>query len=296
MPTPPESNQPRGDTGGRARGRRPDVWELLDDLSQGKKEQAKLLTNSIDLKMVLIPAGVYQMGSPETEEGRRICEGPVHEVTLRKSFYLGVFPVTQLQYLGVMETNPSRFNHKNGGGGDHPVERVSWNDAVIFCRKLTEIAEEKAAKRLYRLPTEAEWEYACRAGTTMPFAFGTTLTSAQANCDGNYPYGDVRKERWLERTTPVGAFPANHFGLHDMHGNVWEWCADWYGDLYYRQSVRNDPTGLGTGSFRVVRGGSWRNHATTCRSAYRNGLMPHHRDNCTGFRVLMLEDARIGGG
>src|ERR1700722_976975 len=129
MATPPESEKPRGEAGSRARGRRSDVWDLLDNLSQGKKEQPKLLTNSLGLKMVLIPAGVYQMGSPHREEARRICEGPVHEVTLRKPFYLAVYPVTQVQYLAVMENNPARFNHKNGGGGDHPVERVSWNDA-----------------------------------------------------------------------------------------------------------------------------------------------------------------------
>lgn len=279
----------------RARRSRQDVLDLLDDLQKGKKEQAKLLTNALGLKMVLIPAGTFQMGSPPTEEGRRVCEGPVHEIQIRKPFYLGVVPITQVQYLAVMESNPSRFNHKHGGGGEHPVERVAWNDAVTFCRKLTEMPDERAAKRLYRLPTEAEWEYACRAGTTTPFSFGEALTAVQANCDGNYPYGGGRVERWLERTTPVGTFPANNFGLHDMHGNVWEWCSDWYSDQYYRVAVRNDPTGPGTGSFRVVRGGSWRNHATTCRAAYRNGLMPHHRDPCTGFRVVMLEDARLGG-
>jgi formylglycine-generating enzyme len=289
MPTPPQSDKPADEPGSRTRGRRPDVWELLDTLSQGKKEQPKLLTNSIDLKMALIPASVYMMGSPDTEEGRRVCEGPVHEVTLRKPFYMGVFPLTQLQYLAVMENNPARFNHKNGGGGDHPVERVSWNDAVIFCRKLTEIPEERAAKRLYRLPTEAEWEYACRAGTATPFTFGQTLTAAQANCDGNYPYGDVRKERWLERTTPAGAYPANNFGLHDMHGNVWEWCWDWYAPYPPRSTIDGepllDPRGPADGKERVLRGGSWNADVHQVRSAARNSYDPEEPLWYFGFRL-----------
>ncbi len=284
----PESEQPAP----RSRGRRPDVRELLDSLQQGKKEQPKLLTNSLGLKLVLIPAGEFLIGSPEDEAERRVSEGPQHEVTIRKPFYLAVTPVTQAQYLTLTETNPSRFNHKNGGGGDHPVERVSWEDAVAFCRKLSELGEEKAANRLYRLPTEAEWEYACRGGTAAAFGLGPILTGAQANIDGNYPYGTATVGRWLERTTPVAAYAANNFGLHDLHGNVWEWCADWFGDQYYRTAPRNDPPGPTAGPFRVARGGSWRNHAATCRAAYRNALLPHHRDPYTGFRVLMVEAPR----
>ena len=147
--------------------------------------------------------------------------------------------------------------------------------------------EEKQAGRGYRLPTEAEWEYACRAGAETPFCYGAALAADAANFDaGPTP---------SQRPTPVGSFPANHFGLQDMHGNVWEWCADWYAAGAYRAGPRNDPKGPETGQFRVVRGGSWRNHATTCRAAYRNAFLPGNKDAATGFRVVAVvaaEDLR----
>src|SRR5262249_4326336 len=156
------------------------------------------------------------------------------------------------------------FSAKAGSSADHPVERVTWEEAVEFCRRLSHLPEEKAAGRAYRLPTEAEWEYACRAGTATPFAQGLSLSGAQANFDGGFPYGGGERGRSLQKTTRVGSYPANNFGVHDLHGNVWEWCADWLDSLYYAASPKRDPQGPAAGQLRVLRGGSWRNHAVTC--------------------------------
>jgi formylglycine-generating enzyme required for sulfatase activity len=186
-----------------------------------------------------------------------------------------------------MGTNPSRFSTSAGGSPEHPAERVTWDEAVAFCQRLNMLPEEKSAGHTFRLPTEAEWEYACRAGTTTPFAIGATLSSTQANFDGQFPYGEAETGRALQKTTKVGSYPANNFGLFDMHGNVWEWCADWLDSLGYQHSPKRDPQGPEAGQMRVLRGGSWRNHAVTCRSAYRNGLRPNARDSATGFRVVL---------
>lgn len=264
------------------RTRRADVWQIFDSLEKKEPEKLKLVTNSLGMKLVLIPDGSFAMGSPDHEMGRRANEGPRHDVTLTRAFYLGTFPVTQGQYRAVMQANPAKF-----AGPDLPVEFVSWEEAVAFCRKLSELTEEKQAGRRYRLPTEAEWEYACRAGTLTPFFFGDSLGQAQANFDCQFPYGTGEPGIPVQRTTPSNTYPANHFGLHDMHGNVWEWCADWLDAEYYRHSPKRDPQGPPKGLFRVLRGGSWRNHAVFCRSAARNGMAPTCRDNCTGFRVVM---------
>src|SRR5262249_11368647 len=140
---------------------------------------------------------------------------------------------------------------------DFPVERVSWHEAVKFCKKLSVRPAEKRARRVYRLPTEAEWEYACRAGTSTPFHFGRSLSSRQANFDGNAPYGGAAKGPWLRRTCKVGSYQPNGFGLFDMHGNLFQWCNDWYGRDYYKDSPRQDPQGPDEGTARIVRGGSW---------------------------------------
>ena len=237
-----------------------------------KKPEA--ITNSIGMKLSLIPAGEFQMGSPESEQGHYNDEQQ-HRVRITQPFYLGVYEVTQEQYERIMGSNPS-----NNKGTNLPVEQVSWDDAQEFCRKLS----QKEGKT-YRLPTEAEWEYACRAGTTTPFNFGSTLNGTEANCNGNYPYGTTTKGAYLKRTTTVGSYRPNAFGLYDMHGNVFEWCSDWYDSAYYKNSPADNPTGPDAGSDRVIRGGSWSFGAVCCRSADRD-IEPPSRDYGVGFRVL----------
>ena len=250
-------------------------------------------TNSIGMKLTLIPAGEFMMGSPDEEEGHSDDETE-HRVRITKPFFLGVYEVTQAEYERVMGTNPSWFSSTGIGKGSvsgldtsrFPVELVSWDDAAEFCRKLSSLPEERAARRTYRLPTEAEWEYACRAGTTSPFHFGSQLNGEQANCDGGYPYGTTDKGPDLKRTTTVGSYAPNAFGLYDMHGNVWEWCQDWYGEQYYATSSSADPKGPSSGSSRVLRGGSWGSGARYCRSAYRGRYTAGYRYDGSGFRLL----------
>jgi formylglycine-generating enzyme required for sulfatase activity len=165
---------------------------------------------------------------------------------------------------------------------------ISWDEAVAFCTALSNLPAEREARRVYRLPTEAEWEYACRAGTRTAFHQGASLGCDQAHFDGAYPYGDGRRGPTLPRTVPVGSFPPNTWGLSDMHGNVWEWCADWFEDRFYQNSPRSDPRGPDSGIYRVLRGGSWKNQAGTCRAAYRNALAPNQRQPFVGFRVLLV--------
>jgi formylglycine-generating enzyme required for sulfatase activity len=263
------------------------VQQLFDVLQKEEQPLQKSLTNALGIKFVLIQPGTFAMGSPDEEEGRRVNEGPRHEVQLSQAFYLAVHPVTQQQYEKLTSRNPARFTAKMGGGPEHPVENVSWEEAVEFCRRLGQLPAEREAQHVYRLPTEAEWEYACRAGTATPFCFGAALASAQANFDGGYPFGGADRGRSLQQTTRVGAYPPSNFGLHDMHGNVWEWCADWLASDAYSHAARRNPQGPAQGQFRVIRGGSWRSHAATCRAAYRNGLGPKSRDSCTGFRVVL---------
>jgi formylglycine-generating enzyme required for sulfatase activity len=229
------------------------------------------VVNSVGMRFVLIPAGTFRMGSPSSESMRGTDEAPALLTTVDRPFYLGVFPVTQKQYETVMRTNPSHFHRKNGGGDDHPVEQVSWEDATSFCRKLASLAEEKKARRTYRLPGEKEWEYACRAGSLTPFNFGESLSSEQANFDGNRPYGDAEVGPFLQQTTKVGTFASNAWGLYDMHGNVWEWCQDWY-----------TPN-----THRAVRGGSWNNSGHLCRSARRQKYAPDYTGDNVGFRVVL---------
>ena len=262
------------------------------------------VTNSIGTKLVLIPAGEFMMGSPREEIDGLIrefsflksileAEQPQHRVRITKPYYLGMYEVTQAEYERVMGTNPSAFSRGGSSsakvsGQDtsrFPVERVSWEEAVEFCRRLSALPAERAAGRVYRLPTEAEWEFACRAGTTTPFHFGSQLNGREANCDGNFPYGTTTKGPYLERPTTVGSYGANGFGLFDMHGNVWEWCSDWYGSGYYAESPVDDPTGPTAGSIRVIRGGSWLSHARGCRSASRYRRAPFYRNVYLGFRV-----------
>jgi formylglycine-generating enzyme required for sulfatase activity len=175
------------------------------------------------------------------------------------------------------------------------VESVSWEDAFEFCRRLSDLPEEKRAGRLYRLPTEAEWEYSCRGGTSSltPFYFeapSTSASSTQANFDGNYPYGGAPKGPYLQRTTTVGSYKPNVFGLYDMHGNVGEWCHDWYGK--YPTEKVTDPAGPAEGSARVIRGGSWHNHAFYCRASCRGSFEPDQRHDYLGFRLAAVPSGK----
>jgi formylglycine-generating enzyme required for sulfatase activity len=200
-----------------------------------KPETLKEITNSIGMQLALIPSGTFLMGSPDSEAERSDNQGPRHQVTITRPFYLGVYPVTQRPYAAVMGINPASFNEANGGGPDHPVENVSWDEAVEFCKRLSDRPEEKQSGRVYGLPTEAEWEYACRGGASFssPFHYGASLSSTQANFDGNHPYGGAARGPYLQKTSKVGSYKPNAFGLFDLHGNVWEWCHDWYGEKYY---------------------------------------------------------------
>ena len=226
------------------------------------------------LDMVSIPEGCFMMGSPEEEIGRKDHEGPPHTVQLA-SFYMGKYPVTQRQWYAVslldrveieLEPTPSRFK-----GDTLPVEKVSWYEAIEFCNRLS-----KHTGRTYRLPSEAEWEYACRAGTTTPYYFGQSISAKQANYDGRY-----------ESTTEVGRFPPNTFGLHDMHGNVWEWCLDDWHDSY--QGAPTDGSAwLADGERKIIRGGSWLYDSWNCRSAYRLDLNSGDHYNAFGFRVVCV--------
>jgi formylglycine-generating enzyme required for sulfatase activity len=264
------------------------------------KKGAKEITNSIKMKLVLIPAGKFKMGSPKTEKDRQGDEQQ-HEVEITKAFYLGVHEVTQAQFKKVMGYHSSYFSkdgkeEPNGnfpyvkayspGAGkdavkglntdDFPAENVSYEMASAFVKKLSALPEEKKAGRVYRLPTEAEWEYACRAGTTTPFHTGNSLSDKQANYNFN-----------VSRTGKVGSYKPNAFGLYDMHGNVAEWCSDWYGKDYYAKSPRKDPSGPNKGNSRVVRGGDYANDDRSCRSARRRHEGEIFRYLNQGFRVAL---------
>ena len=230
-----------------------------------------VFTNSIGMKFVLIPAGSFTMGSPSDEPGRDSDERQ-HRVTISKPFYLQTTEVTQGQWRRVMGNNPSYFKNC---GDDCPVEQVSWNDAQEFIRKLNQM--EGIDK--YRLPTEAEWEYAARAGSTTRYYFGDDESSL-----GRYAWYSRNSGK---RTHPVGQKRPNAWGLYDMHGNIWEWCQDWIGD--YPSGHVIDPKGPSSGEFRVLRGGSWYYFARNVRSAYRCRLNPvlryHSYHGSFGLRV-----------
>ena len=236
------------------------------------------ITNSIGMKLVLIPKGTFMMGSPETEEGHNEDETQ-HEVTIIKDYYLGVTQVIQGQYEKVMGTNPSRFQGVEiiGSSTNNPVDCVSWENAVEFCEKLSDLPEEKKAGRVYRLPTEAEWEYACRAGSETAYSFGESTESL-----GDYAWFNDNSEI---DTHPVGEKKPNAWGLYDMHGNVSELCSDWYDE--YPEGAVSDPTGPKEGSFRVSRGGCWYFEAAFCRSADRLRVSPSDRSSLYGFRVAL---------
>jgi formylglycine-generating enzyme required for sulfatase activity len=304
----------------------------------GEKQIAVDLGGGVKLKMVLIPAGEFKMGSGEPAEdtaaffNKTYCEGclkaelfkdehPRHRVRITRPFYLGTCHVTRGQFRQfVADTgyktdaekgnNPGargwdpdkgefRFGEKYSWGNagfeqtdEHPVVNVSWNDAVAFCKWLS-----RKEGKTYRLPTEAEWEYACRAGTTTRYYSGDdpeTLAVvgnvADATLKAKLPWtGTIKASDGYVFTSPVGSFKPNACGLYDMHGNAWQWCADWYGAEYYAASPANDPAGPGSGRYRVLRGGSWSYGPEFIRSAARIRSAPNHRVYFTGFRVARTQ-------
>jgi uncharacterized protein (TIGR02996 family) len=236
------------------------------------------LGHGVQMVFAWLPPGSFLMGSPHAEE-ERCSDETRHRVTLTQGLWLGVYAVTQAEWVAVMDSNPSTFK-----GAGHPVETVSWDDCQELCRQLA-----GRDGRRYRLPSEAQWEYACRAGTTTPFYFGATLSTDQANYDDNRTDGKSERGIYRPQTTPVGSFPPNAWGLYDMHGNVWEWCRDWHGP-YHNDGIE-DPEGSNTGEFRVLRGGSWVNARRCSRSAFRNnGVAPANRRDYAGCRVLLCLD------
>ena len=223
------------------------------------KDLALDLGGGVTMQLVFIPAGKFIMGHENDKDE--------HEVTLSKPFYMGVTLVTQAQYQAVMGANPSKFK-----GEANPVETVSWEDATEFCKKLSE-----KTRQAVRLPTEAEWEYACRAGSHTQFCFGDSTEGL-----GEYAWYQNNSDM---KTHPVGQKKPNAWGLYDMHGNLWQWCADWYGN--YPKGAVKDPKGAASGGERVLRGGCWINAADVCRCANRNHVIPVGRISYNGFRVVV---------
>ena len=242
----------------------------------------RVIKNSLGMTFVRVPAGSFAMGSPTSEGGHREHEAPVHEVKLSKPMFVSVTPVTQAQYEKVLGKNPAKFNKAHGGGPDHPVENVSWNDAVRFCDMLAQLPDEEVHTRSYRLPTEAEWEYMCRGGTQTAFAFGDKLGAK----DGVFAGGGGKYSG--KSTAPVAHSAANALGLHDMHGNAQEWVNDWYDEYYYFEAPPADPQGPSRGTTKVVRGGCWAMFGADCRSAARRNHGPDKGTETIGFRVVMV--------
>lgn len=249
----------------------------------------KVKKNSIGMELVEIPAGTFMMGSPETEAERDADEGPQRKVTIGYSFLMGKYEVTQKQWETLMDTKPSNFRDCP----ECPVENVSWDDAKEFIAKLN----AKNDGYVYRLPSEAEWEYAARAGTKTAFAFGDTLSFEQANFDSRHPYGGAETGKYHVKTLAVGSYKANAFGLYDMHGSVWEWVEDIYeierrdGKIQPR-GYRDLPTdgsahtSSGDENKRVRRGGSWKSWGKALRSANRTWKNARDRNLDGGFRIV----------
>ena len=264
------------------------AWKVIYRNSEAQRfiQQIDRKLNRIELEMVVIPAGTFMMGSPKNEKKRSNNESLQHQVKVSE-FLMGRYPITQAQWRAVadlpqekiaLKVAPSRFK-----GDDRPVEQVNWHEAVEFCQRLS-----RYTHRQYRLPSEAEWEYACRAGTKTPFYFGETITTDLANYIGNSSYGKGPTGKYRKETTPVGHFKvANNFGLCELHGNVWEWCADpWHGNYEGAPTDGSVWKEEGDDSKRVLRGGSWFNVPWDCRSASRDFNPPGGRDNDIGFRVV----------
>ena len=233
------------------------------------------LGQGVTIKLMRIPAGKFVMGSPETEKDHRKDEGPQHRVTISNAFYMGITEVTQEQYESVTGKNPSSFKDPR-----NPVEQVSWYDATAFCTALS-----KKTQRSVRLPTEAQWEYACRAGTRTCFSFGNEDKDLAAHAWYNSNSGG--------KTHPVGRKKPNPAGLYDMHGNVFEWCRDWYDAKFYAKAKNVDPENTTEAEYRVLRGGSWRWKSVSCHAARRIWAPPRHRDSNRGFRVVVVSTSGV---
>jgi formylglycine-generating enzyme required for sulfatase activity len=264
-------------------------------LFRSEPEPPGTFTNTQDMKMVRVEGGTFRMGSPDGEPGRPADgrEGPVREVAVRGPFNVSATEVTHGQFLAVMLTSPARGPKIAARGDALPVDSVTWDEANDFCRKLTEKEKGKEWWRknwAYRLPTEAEWEYACRAGTDGPFGCGDRVvfgSQAVFKPTEEDPLGSGGEPSKLLRFAQlVGQTEANKFGLHDMNGNIAEWCADYYKPDAYKDAARDNPTGPADGDKRVVRGGSFRDPASGVRSAVRDGKRPTDRNDTVGFRVV----------
>ncbi|MBY0525379.1 MAG: SUMF1/EgtB/PvdO family nonheme iron enzyme [Gemmataceae bacterium] len=257
--------------------------QMTSLLARGVAPVGPFWTNSIGMRFAWVAPGTFQMGSSPDEADRRENERP-HQVTVGRGFFMGVHPVTQAQWRAVMDCEPSRFR-----GDDRPVECISWEDCQDFCKQLARkdaLAAEFPSP--YRLPTEIEWEYACRAGTTTPFAFGDSLSANQAAVHSNFPIVQGQGDASGPGTLPVGRFLANAWGLTDMHGNVFEWCADALAP--YPGARTPEPLAKATESVRVLRGGSWHSLAARCRSACRGWALQGYRGSDVGCRVCFRTD------
>ena len=268
--------------------------------------QAEPITNSLGMKLVPIKSGTFKMGSPESEKGHQKDEQQ-REVTLSEDFLMGTTEVTQKQWKDLMGTTfedlanqqegplgrGAKLSSKPSATGDkQPMCFVNWADAISFCEALTKREHEAGTLTLdkhYTLPTEAQWEYACRAGTTTTFSNGNVFTSKEANFYGKLPYGTEVVGEYREKTTPIASFPANPWGLHDMHGNLYEWVSDWYEEA---PTSTKDPKGPDKGDGRIIRGGAWDRKATSCRSAYRYSRDPNRRAHNIGFRVVVTSKGK----
>jgi len=261
----------------------PSVGEAGSNGSPMSGELTLDLGNNVTMKLVFIPAGRFLMGSPSSESGRSDNEGPQHEVTITRPFYMGVFEVTQEQWKRVMGTKPWNGLQYATDGGSNAASYISWVQASEFCGKLS-----RKTGRTVRLPTEAEWEYACRAGSTARFCFGDSddELGGYAWHGKNFWPWDSHRDTGEYHALPVGQKKPNAWGLYDMHGNVWEWCSDWYADSY-ADANSTDPSGPASGSCRVLRGGSWSRDPPHCRSASRNRRAPGGRADGIGFRLVV---------
>lgn len=238
-------------------------------------------------EMVKIPPGRFLMGSPTSEIGHSYYEDPQHEVRIDYTFALGKHTVTFAEWDAAIAAGAEleKPGDQSWGRNRRPVIGVNWHDAKAYVGWLNSKLGLEGRRDAYRLPSEAEWEYACRAGTTTPFSFGATISTAQANYDGTYTYDDGKVGEYRQKTTPVGSFPANSFGLHDMHGNLWEWCEDAWNDNYNGAPIDGSAWLTGDASYRVLRGGSWVTNPYQLRSANRYRYLPSNRNIIFGFRV-----------